>query len=106
MSPARQSLQAAHISHLCCEVEPGERKKSPTTPQGEKGIPVLGTSSDALWTQPSQPVNSVLPLTFTVHQQNIENISRPVLAMRSRASMKLLGHLLVDAQAPHMRRHR
>jgi hypothetical protein len=31
VSPARQSLQAAYISHLRCEVASGERKKSATT---------------------------------------------------------------------------
>ena len=35
----------------------------------------------------------IVELAQHVHQQDIQNIPRPVLSVRSRASMKLLGHL-------------
>ena len=48
----------------------------------------------------------IVELAQHVHQHNIENVPRTVLSLWPRAGMQLLGGLLVDAKAPHMRRHR
>lgn len=38
-----------------------------------------------------------------LHQENIENIARPVLPLWPSACMESLGNLFVDSQASHMR---